>query len=56
MMVRRKSENGILIKNMAASRWKIQVVPLIGGNKRMARWKDMEHSRLLMDRDTLGNT
>jgi hypothetical protein len=56
MMFRSKSENGILITNMAASRWNGQMVTLSGGNSRMARRKDMEHGRVLMETDTLGNT
>ena len=51
-MVRSKSENGILINYMATSRWNFQMVTLTGGNTRMTRGKDMEHSRLLMETDT----
>jgi hypothetical protein len=52
MIVRRKSENGILIIHMAASRWNMQMVTLNGGRTRVARRKDMERSRVLMETDT----
>jgi hypothetical protein len=52
MMVRSKLENGILINYMAAQRWNFQVVTLTGGNSRIARRKDMEHGRVLMEKDT----
>jgi hypothetical protein len=48
-------ENSILIIYMGAQRWKMQMVTVIGGNTRMVRRKDMEHSRLLMETDTSGN-
>ena len=34
MIVRRKSENGILIIHMAASRWNMQMVTLNGGENK----------------------
>jgi hypothetical protein len=55
-MVLKIMENGILIKNMGAERWKRQVVTVIGGNSRMVREKDMEHGRGLMETDTSGNS
>jgi hypothetical protein len=55
MMVIRKSENGSTINYINAARLTIQVAAVIGGNTRMARQKDMEQVRLLMERDTSGN-
>ncbi len=49
-------ENGILIIDMAAERWNSQMVTVIGGNSRMIRRKDMEHSSGLMETDSSGNT
>ena len=48
-------ENGILINVMDAQSWNSQMVTVIGGNSRMVKRKDMEHSRGLMERDTSGN-
>jgi hypothetical protein len=41
---------------MAASRFTIQMVRVIGGNSRMARKKDMEQLSGLMKTDTSGNS
>jgi hypothetical protein len=56
MTVRSKLENGILINYMAAQRWNIKVVALIGGNTRITTRKGMEHGMVLMETDTLGNS
>ena len=41
---------------MAVQRLKIQRAISIGGNSRMIRRKDMEHSRVVMETDTSGNS
>ena len=50
-------ENGILIIDMAAKRWKEQMVTVGGGNTRIITRKEMEHGkRLVIETDTLGNS
>jgi hypothetical protein len=56
MIVRRKLQSGTTINYMAAARFTIQVATVIGGNSRMARRKDMEQVRLLMETNTSGNS
>jgi hypothetical protein len=46
----------ILINCMAAPRLNFKMVPVIGGNTRIIRVKDMVQSCGLMDRNTSGNT
>jgi hypothetical protein len=48
-------ENIILINLMAAERRKMLMETVIGGNTRMARQKDMEHTSRRVAADTLGN-
>jgi hypothetical protein len=48
-MVRKISQNIILINYMAVERRNLQVVTVIGGNTRMANKKDMEQKSGLMD-------
>jgi hypothetical protein len=55
-LVRSTQENGILINYIDAQRFNSQMVTVIGGNIRMMREMDMEHMRLLMETDTLGNS
>jgi hypothetical protein len=55
-MIRKIMDNGILINKMAAERWNMQVVTLIGGNTRMETGKEMERMRVLMETDTSGNS
>ena len=55
MMVRKLSQNIILINVMAVERRNGQVVPVIGGNSRMASMKDMEHKSGLEETDTSGS-
>ena len=54
-MAKKNMENGISITIMDASKWKMQKVTFIGENSRMASRKDLEHMRVLMERDTSGN-
>jgi hypothetical protein len=56
LMVKNIMQNTILINYMDAQRWNTQMVPVIGGDSRMVRKKDMEHSSGLMETDTSGNT
>jgi hypothetical protein len=49
-------DNGILINNMGAQRWNTQMARVIGGNARMVKRKDMQHTSGLMETDTSGNT
>jgi hypothetical protein len=55
MMVRKILVNIIFINYMAVESWNMQMVTVIGGNSRMAKRKDMEHLRRLMERDTSGS-
>ena len=54
-MVRKILQNNIKINYMAVERWNLQMVTGIGGNSRMARRKDMEHLRQLMETDSSGS-
>ena len=56
LMVQRQLENGSTINYINAARFTTQTATVIGGNSRMAREKDMEQVRLLMETDTSGNT
>ena len=55
-MVNRIEESTIRINYMALPRLHLQVVALMGGDKRIITRKDMEHKSLLMEGDTLGST
>ena len=54
-MVRKISQNIIMINYMAVQRWNMQMVTVIGGNSRMVIGKDMEHWKVLMEIDTSDN-
>jgi hypothetical protein len=55
-VVRNIKENGILINYMARPSVHGQMATAIGGSGRITRWKDMEHSSGLMERDKRGNS
>ncbi len=48
-------ENGILINEVASKRWKIKMATFGGGNSRMIKGKDMEHSTVEMEINSSGN-
>jgi hypothetical protein len=54
-VVRKISQNIILVNVMVVESWNLQMVAVIGGNSRMARRKDMEHLSGLLEIDTSGS-
>jgi hypothetical protein len=55
-MVVKIMENGILIIDMDAIRWKINMVTVGVANTSMAIGKDMEHTSMLLEADILDNS